>query len=46
MRILVINPNTTASMTDKIGKAAEVAASSGTQIVAVNPKDGPPSIEG
>ncbi|WP_095204166.1 aspartate/glutamate racemase family protein [Mesorhizobium carmichaelinearum] len=46
MRILVINPNTTASMTDKIGKAAEAAASAGTEIVAVNPKDGPPSIEG
>jgi allantoin racemase len=46
MRILVINPNTTASMTDKIGKAARVAASAGTQITAVNPEDGPPSIEG
>ncbi|WP_378941570.1 aspartate/glutamate racemase family protein [Mesorhizobium sp. ANAO-SY3R2] len=46
MRILVINPNTTASMTDKIGKAAEAAASAGTDIVAVNPTDGPPSIEG
>jgi allantoin racemase len=46
MRILVINPNTTASMTDKIGKAAALAASAGTEIVAVNPQDGPPSIEG
>lgn len=46
MRILVINPNTTASMTEKIGKAAEKAVSTGTEIVAVNPKDGPPSIEG
>jgi allantoin racemase len=46
MRILVINPNTTASMTDKIGKAAKVAASAETQIMAVNPEDGPPSIEG
>lgn len=46
MRILVINPNTTASMTKKIGKAAEKAASAGTEIIAVNPKDGPPSIEG
>jgi len=46
MRILVINPNTTASMTDKIGKAAKIAASAGTKIIAVNPKDGPPSIEG
>ena len=46
MRILVINPNTTASMTDKIGKAAKFVASVGTEIIAVNPKDGPPSIEG
>jgi allantoin racemase len=46
MRILVINPNTTASMTVKIGKAANLAAAHGTQIVCVNPKDGPPSIEG
>ncbi|PDT84945.1 aspartate/glutamate racemase family protein [Sinorhizobium sp. BJ1] len=46
MRILVINPNTTASMTDKIGTAAEAAASPATEIVAVNPEDGPPSIEG
>lgn len=46
MRILVINPNTTASMTEKIGKAAASAAFAGTQIAAVNPKDGPPSIEG
>lgn len=46
MRILVINPNTTASMTRKIGMAAEAAASPATEIVAVNPEDGPPSIEG
>jgi allantoin racemase len=46
MRILIINPNTTASMTDKIGKAAQIAASPTTEIVAVNPQDGPPSIEG
>ncbi|AUX76935.1 MULTISPECIES: aspartate/glutamate racemase family protein [Sinorhizobium] len=46
MRILVINPNTTTSMTDKIGKAAQAAASPATEVVAVNPKDGPPSIEG
>ena len=46
MRILVINPNTTTSMTGKIGRAAQAAASPSTQIVAVNPKDGPPSIEG
>ena len=46
MRILVVNPNTTASMTQKIAAAAADAASSGTEIVAVNPDSGPPSIEG
>ncbi len=46
MRILVINPNTTASMTGKIGAAARSAAASETEITAVNPPDGPPSIEG
>jgi allantoin racemase len=46
LRILVINPNTTASMTEKIGAAAAHAASAGTQVSAVNPQDGPPSIEG
>ena len=46
MDILVINPNTTASMTETIGEAARRAASPGTGIIAVNPIDGPPSIEG
>ena len=46
MRILIVNPNTTAAMTDKIGHAARAVAASGTEIVAVNPADGPVSIEG
>ena len=46
MRILVVNPNTTASMTEKIGAAARRVASPGTEIVAVNPVLGPASIEG
>jgi len=46
MEILVVNPNTTASMTDKIRAAAEAAASPGTQVTAVNPGMGPASIEG
>jgi allantoin racemase len=46
MRILVINPNTTASMTAKIGVAAASVSSAGTEIVCVNPADGPASIEG
>lgn len=46
MRILVINPNTTAAMTEKIGAAARRIAAPGTEIVAVNPASGPVSIEG
>ena len=46
MRILVLNPNTTASMTDKIGAAARRIASPGTAILAANPASGPASIEG
>jgi len=46
MRILVVNPNTTASMTQKIGKAARAAASATTDIHATNPVTGPESIEG
>jgi allantoin racemase len=46
MRILVVNPNTAAAMTEKIGIAARKAAAAGTEIVVVNPADGPVSIEG
>lgn len=46
MRILVVNPNTTTSMTNTIGAAARSAASAGTEIRATNPPFGPPSIEG
>lgn len=46
MRIHVVNPNTTASMTEKIGAAARAVAASGTEIWAQNPSDGPVSIEG
>jgi len=46
MRILVVNPNTTASMTEKIGAAARRVASPGTEIIAVNSAHGPASIEG
>jgi allantoin racemase len=45
MRIKVINPNTTAGMTQKIGEAARLVAAPGTEIVAVNPAAGPVSIE-
>lgn len=46
MRILVVNPNTTASMTRTIAAAARGAASPSTEIVAVTSRDGPASIEG
>ena len=46
MRIKVINPNTTSSMTHRIGATAEVAAAPGTEIVAVSPAGGPVSVEG
>src|ERR1700733_5680697 len=46
MRILVVNPNTSVAMTEKIGAAARAVAAPGTEIIAVNPADGPVSIEG
>jgi allantoin racemase len=46
MRVLIINPNTTASMTRKVGEAARAVAGPGTIIEAVNPEFGPASIEG
>jgi allantoin racemase len=46
MRILVVNPNTTASMTATIAAAARTVASPGTEIVVAQSRDGPVSIEG
>lgn len=46
MRIKLINPNTTQRMTDAMGRCAASVAASGTEIVAVSPTMGPPSIEG
>ena len=46
MRILVVNPNTTAAMTAKIAAAAQLAAAPGTEIIALTSSFGPPSIEG
>lgn len=46
MRILVINPNTTASMTRKIGDAARSVAAPDVEIVARSPASGPASIQG
>jgi allantoin racemase len=46
MRLHVINPNSTRSMTDKIGACARSVASPGTEIVTTNPTSAPASIEG
>lgn len=46
VRIQVINPNTSLAMTDTIAEAARDAAAPGTEILAVCPSQGVPSIEG
>ncbi|WP_282062982.1 aspartate/glutamate racemase family protein [Roseobacter litoralis] len=46
MKILIINPNTTSSMTKKIGVAARAVARPDTEIVATNSQSGPASIQG
>lgn len=46
MRILVVNPNTTATMTATAAAAARGVAAQGTEIVAATSSMGPASIEG
>ncbi len=46
MLLHVVNPNTTASMTEKIASAARAIAGSETEIFATQPMSGPASIEG
>ncbi len=46
MRILVVNPNTTATMTATIAAAARSVAAPGTEIVVATSRMGPASIEG
>lgn len=46
MRILVVNVNTTVSMTDAIVASARSVASPGTEIVGLTPSFGPDSCEG
>src|SRR6201990_2926209 len=45
-KILIVNPNTTASMTETIGGAARALAAPDTEISAVTSSMGPVSIEG
>jgi allantoin racemase len=46
MRILVVNPNTTKTMTESIRRSAQHYASPGTEILATEASFGPESIEG
>jgi allantoin racemase len=46
MKLLLINPNTSAAMTAGIAQAAREVAAPGTEVTAVHPSFGPASIEG
>ena len=46
MRIKLINPNTTWRMTDAMARCAREVVAPGTELIAVSPPMGPPSIEG
>jgi allantoin racemase len=46
MRIKLINPNTTQRMTEAMGRCAREVVAPGTEVLAVSPTMGPPSIEG
>jgi allantoin racemase len=46
VRLLIVNPNTTTSMTEKIAVVARNVARSETEIIATNSQVGPASIEG
>ena len=46
MRILIVNVNTTESMTEGIGEQARKVAAEGTEIVALTPRFGAESVEG
>ena len=46
LRLHIVNPNTTATMTQGIAAAAKAAAPPGVEIVASEPEFGPASIEG
>lgn len=46
MRILVVNVNTTSSMTESIAESARTAAAEGTEIIGLTPRFGADSVEG
>ena len=45
MKILVVNPNTSASMTDRVRRELEVVKGRETELTVVNPMEGPAAIE-
>jgi allantoin racemase len=45
MKILVVNPNTSASMTDRVRRELEVVKGRETELTVVNPVEGPAAIE-
>jgi allantoin racemase len=46
MRLVVLNCNTSTGMTERIGATARGAASSGTDVIVIQPHWGPESVEG
>ena len=46
MNIVVINPNTTTAMTQRIAATAQAVAQAGTHVIPIQPSAGPASIEG
>ncbi len=46
MDLLIVNPNSTAAMTEKVAAAARLVARPETRITATNPAGGPPAIQG
>lgn len=46
MKILIINPNSTKAMTELVASEAKSVANPDTEIVAVNPENSPPAIQG
>jgi allantoin racemase len=45
MKILVVNPNTSASMTDRLRRELELVKAGGTELRVTNPVEGPRAIE-
>lgn len=46
VRLLIVNPNSTVSMTEAVARAARAAAAPGVEIAARTSRSGPPAIQG